>query len=50
MEAVVEVLAETSVAHGGNQVDIGGGNHAHVDLEGSGGAHRDNLAVFEHTE
>ena len=50
MEAVVKVFAEAATADGSNEVDIGGGNYAHVDLDGSGGTNGDNLAVFQYAQ
>ena len=49
-EAVVEVLAETSLADGVRQVEVGGCDDAHVGLADCGLAHADIFAGLEHTQ
>ena len=50
VEAIVEVLAEAALADGADDVDIGGGDDADVNLLGRGATHGDNLAVLEDAE
>ena len=50
VEAVVEVLAEAPGLDLLGQVAIGGRHHAHVDVDGGGGAHRLDLAVLQHPQ
>ena len=50
VEAVVEVLAEAPGLDLLREVAIGGGDHAHVDLDGRRGAHRLDLAVLQHAQ
>ena len=49
-EAVVEVLAELAHGHGVGEVDVGGGDHAHVRLLHLGGADLHVFAVLQHAQ
>jgi hypothetical protein len=50
VEAVVEVAAEGAAAHLLLQVTVGGGDDAHVGLDGPGGAHGHDLPLLEGAE
>ena len=50
VQAIVEVLSEAAVAHGFDDVDIGGGDDTHVDFLCRRATHRNNLAILKHTQ
>ena len=50
VEAVVEILAEAPGGHGLLDVLVGGGQHAHVHLDGVAAAHAGELPVLEHVQ
>ena len=50
VESVVEVLAELARPHLGLQVAVGGGDDAHVDLEGAAAADPLEFALLEHAQ
>ena len=50
VEAVIEVLAETPFLHEREQIDVGGGDDAHVYLELFGTAEAHELALLNHAQ
>ena len=50
VQALIQVFAEGAILEGGAQVAVGGGEQAHVDLDGAGAAEALEFALLQHAQ